>query len=325
MMPHHFFSTILLFLSFSATSIANNPVQEILDNPDIVWAAEVNTIYAPNMHHFDQFTANWVQGANAFSILKIQNNIGDNFLEFPSTLANYILNLKEDNINLYNDSALNQRISFKTYNKLTTSSDTIETFDPETFEKIDQVVVTKHPHSSIKTFKLRQILFYDIKNHRFGLMPIAIAPIFEGKTLFWMPIQELKKSLDLNSDAIMWAARVIRDIHQKDLKLIKGKQSLGEMTLDLMGYASIAPEFAKLYSTVESLEEMFVESIKNINSGESEIIAADITQIRIVQDWFWDDKAQKMSVLLLFYAPVVMYEDEITKKKLERPIFYQRP
>lgn len=325
MIPHHFFPTILLFLSFSATSIANNPVQEILDNPDIVWAAEVNTIYAPNMHHFDQFTADWVQGANAASILKIQNNIGDNWLEFPSTLANYVLNLKEDNINLYSDSELNQRISFKHYNSITTSSDTIETFDPETFEKINQIVITKHSHRDIKIFKVRQILFYNIKNHRFGLTPIAIAPILEGKSLFWMPINELKKALDLNSSSIIWAARMLRDIHQKDLKLIKGKQSLGDMTLDLMGYASIAPEFAKLYSTLEPLEEMLVESIKNINTGETEITAADITQIRVVQDWYWDDKAQKMSVLLLFYAPVVRYNDAVNPKELDRPFFYQKP
>jgi hypothetical protein len=353
-------SGLLVSLSFS--SYANNHLDEILNNSDITWAAEVFTYYTPNINSSQLGTEKMksqysIEGINKVHTLKIQNQIKENqIIGNPSSLAYRLLNLNPSEINMYKDSDMREQFNLADYKEivLNETPDTIITFDSETYEEIIQVVINKIEIDKIQVFRLKQILHYNSKTHQFGVSAVAIAPIsnrYNKKTgthtstpIFWMPVKETLKALDLNSSSLDWVKRIGRDIDKKDLKIIKGKQNIGEIFDAIIDHAINNSDEAKLYYPTNELSPLPVDAIKSIKSAADTVITFDpetfeeiiqvspnkfhpenINKIRLIQNWIWDTKTQKMNIQLIAFAPVLVRYDNKGTYIFSSPVFYKKP
>ncbi len=353
-------SGLLVSLSFS--SFADNHTDQLLNNSDITWAAEVYTYYTPNINSSQFGTEKMkvhysIEGINKVHTLKIQNQIKENqIIGNPSSLAYRLLNLNPSEINMYKDSELREQFNLTDYKEiiLNETPDTIITFDPKTYEEIIQIVNNKIDIDKIEVFRLKQILHYNSKTHQFGVSAVAIAPIankYNKQTgshtctpIFWMPVKETLEALDLNSSSVDWVKRIGRDIDKKDLKIIKGEQNIGEIFDAIIDHAIKNSEKAKLYYPTNELSPLPAEAIKSIKSASDTVITFDpetfeeiiqvspnkfhpenIKKIRLIQNWIWDNKTQKMNIQLIAFAPVLERYDTKGTYIFSSPIFYKKP
>ena len=356
-----FFLAALFFFCYHLNSFADDDLQQILDNAEISWAAETFTDYAPDINYHEttkeQMTSLYnIKGRNYPQVIKIYNEPHSEDLPIPpSLLSRRILNMSLDNITLYQDADLKTKYAAADCKDLIkkNSIDTIITFDPETFEEIIQVVVKElNPHY-VKTYRIKQIIYYNEKHGKLFVVPVAIAPLLSiynkdkslktAQPLFWMSIKEFSEAVDFNVPSIDWAKRISRTIYEEDIKVIKGKQSLGEIFEQLIGHSGQNAKTAKLYHTFSGSQKLTEEELKNMGNSVDTIITfdpntfteivqvvhnslepTDITKLRVVQDWFWDKKTQQFCIRPVAIAPIIDRVDDAGNFLNSGPIFYQK-
>lgn len=361
--------TAILALGLSTITLADNSPQQILDNADISWAAETYTIYAPNLNSFlvkkeKMATLYDIEGRNVPEVIKLQNSTYTHSFETnPATLAAKLLSLDPSNIKAYKDANLSERYDVATFKDITKKHhiDTIitfdpNTFDPNTFEEIIQVVVNELNPNDIHTFKVKQIIHYNEKTGQLGVTPTAIAPLenlYDSKgnkiasiPLFWLPVKEFSEKMDLNNNDITLVKRITRTIDQKDLNIIKGNQTVGEIFGKMIEFGGKNAEKAPFYHTfsTRNIQAMTADEVRNMGNSIDTIITFDpntfdeiiqvvhnqvdptkISQMRVVQEWVFDQSTQTISIALLLYAPLVKRYDDAGNFLNSGPMFYRKP
>lgn len=353
--------TALFLFGYHLNSFADDDLQQILDNVEISWAAETFTDYAPHANYREiskekMLSLYNIKGRNLPEVIKIYNEPHSERLPIPSSLLSHrILNMSLDNITLYQSSDLKTKYAAADCKDLIkrNSIDTIITFDPETFEEIVQVVVKELNPNKVKTYRVKQIIYYNEKHGRLFVVPVAIAPLLSiynkdgslkaAQPLFWMSIKEFSEAVDFNVPAINWAKRISRTIYEEDIKVIKGKQSLGEIFGKLIGHAGQNAKTAKLYHTFSGSLRLTEEELKNMSNSVDTIITfdpntfkeiiqvvhnslepTDITKLRVVQDWFWDKQTQQFCIRPVAIAPIIDRVDDAGNFLNSGPIFFQK-
>ena len=347
------FLTSLLILMSSFQAFSFQKVDELLADPDITWVGEVYVDFFPNARITEPVDAKTekrygVKDYNIFEILKAQNAASDDWHEpIRNQLSERLLELNANNLNVYEDADLTKKLSYKAYQKAVKSEkiDTIITFDPQTFEEIVQVIVRDLRIREVVQFKVKYILAYNSKTNQLTIVPLAIAPILPltytpMKALFWMPVQAFFESINLESPSIDWAKRLTKDVPSESVKTIKGTGTVLDIFDQMLAYYKANPSTSELYysfyknkltpfetSDIELLGSS-IDTIITFNPDTFEeiveVVKSDIapqfaTKIRLIQDWVWDNKTQKMQIRVLGYGPVLK---RIDYRPLYWPFYY---
>ncbi len=334
------FLTSLLILMSSFQAFSFQKVDELLADPDITWVGEVYVDYIPNaniLEPVEEETLN-LYGSddyNSFELLKIQNNVTDDWLKpLPTQLSHRLLQLSK-NAAVYKDASLNEKLSYGAYQKAVRHEllDTIITFDPETFEEVVQIVPFNLELSMVKIFRVKQLLTYNESTNKLNIIPLAIAPIasmmknkkLRKEVLFWMPIKEAFKSINLKTSSIDWAKRLTKDIPSKAVQTIKGSGNMTSIFDKMVAYYKTHSSTSKVYygggqelnpwnaSEIENMGSPSVDTIITFHPETFEEIVQVIkygiepnftVKVRLIQDWVWNSKKQEMQIRVLGFGPV---------------------
>lgn len=342
----------------------NPPTLEALQkDANVLWIGETVMTYAPQYHKYnitkkqkELLKQAGMPSINRVKTLKLQLQDLD-----ESNWEAYYLNDKIirniDKIDCYRDAALTQKYTEQEVKEIISTIDTIVTFDPETFKETLQAINnTIHP-GDIYTFEMKQFIYYDKKAVTFKVIPSAIAPVFptfnnkgevvETKPLFWIPIQQLAKTPDLNVAAITYAKRIYSQAKEDNIKTLKGDMSIGELIVEMMNAAKVNPTtvyLGNVYSSdgVEQLTESEIKLIaeksidtiitfdpvtfkEDVQVVENELEPNDFKKLRLIQDWVWNEDRKSLGINFVGFAPIIDRVDEKGNFLNSGPMFVRRP
>lgn len=361
MNQYTYLSLLIIGLFAAPTIMANDKINQLLDNTDITWAAEVYTDYVPNVNSYqvpkETMQKRYGISRNTAFILKVQQEVNEQYIHpRPHQLAHKLFQLNNNSLKAFKDASLKTPLSYKAYQEAVKriKRDTVFTFDPATSKEVIQVLVKELNASEIEIFRVKQVLHYNAKTNQLGLTPVAIAPILstynskgemvETTPLFWMPIKALSQAMDLSPSNINWAKRLTRSIEADELNIIKGKGQIGDIFYSMLEKSEKNPQKANMYHTYGNFTALTREEVKNIRSSVDTIITFDpktfeenvqvvsnklepqsIQKIRIIQNWVWDQKTQQMNIRLIAFAPIVNRYDNANNFLNSGPMFYKKP
>lgn len=233
-------------------------------------------------------------------------------------------------------------------------TDTVITFDPVTYDEKITVVTNEPDASQIYAWRLRQVLTYNAKKAIWNTTIEAIAPLlkesipdadsFGLRPLFWFRPDDEQKNL--RSKNIIWAKRIISKqpptmlsfAAPHVLKASEGYQNplvhqirvLGtDMKKPFYGPGNEHPlsreERLSMLSRSDTVvifdPETYEEKVTVVSRN---IDPASITQLRLMQTWYWDEKKHRLSIYLDAVAPMVDVKDSDGQVRFQQPLYYRR-
>lgn len=314
-----FIPILFLFLINSTTTYAFNHIDDLLKNSDVTWAAETYTDYAPNVNSTKmgkrKILEQYGLSRNIPVLLKEQK------VSNKTTLASLISkNAKKNRLKLFKDTDFKKRLRRNEYTNLLHE------------KEIDL--------STIKLFRVKQVLYFNKKSNHLELTPIAIAPvhctyneesILESTVpLFWVSVKDIMQNTDLSDPSIAWAKQITRTINFKDLKVIKGEDLLGKIILQMFTNDIKSPKGAKIYDSND--RRLTISELKkhatyfdtfDLAEFSTRVRPKSIQDIRVIQDWVWNKKNQTLSIKLVAFAPIVKRYDNNNNYINSGPFFYK--
>lgn len=333
----------------NATKTAAVTAESLMKNPDVLWIAESEEVVLLDILNPENAeNTEWLKSMGIplrrvlCAPIKNQhdrknpnpNPYPEDFTLSVRTLATPKLN----QVQVYSDPACTQLVK-NPYTKYMSSIDTIKTFDPETKKEQLRVVVNSFDPRNIKSYKLRQLFYFDKKANTFGSLPLAFAPIaditddmgkfVERKPLFWVKIEHSQQYLDLNNDNIQWARKIVRQFDFANMKAIKSEKSIEDCidlhletirknakTEDIRGtmgdLAKISEkEKAQMGASIDTIitfDPVTFKEVMQVISKKAD--GTNVKTIRWSQEWYWDEKTNKMTVYNAFFAPIVSRYDD---------------
>ena len=331
-----------IILIFSLTPIFSQK-EAVLKNPDIIWAGEVETDFVvDNYKQADLLGSNLISTIKLLEINPQLTDSEDNFLS--QILIDEIFSNKSK---FYADK--NLKVPLDTSSLI--SIDTIINCFASVGEKFLFIIPNRIRQSEINDYRLRQIIFYDVKKAKWGIEVLSICAVknvtdelgdfLYRKPIFWFNVFNEKPKLSSND--IVWAKRLTtlkNSIDLDSVNVLKGL-SINPM-IHFIAALKNKPKMpfyssddfsdkkkltlydrAKIISWVDTLTE--IKNGETINSIEKkELDIAKVRKLRLVQNWFWDKNKKRLSVWLEAVAPMKKEEDEEGKFFYERALFYQR-
>jgi hypothetical protein len=294
-----------------------------------------------------------IEERNSARLLKLVDVVSDdNLFGDAKDLASIMLHLDASKVKLYTNSDLKKTYTAQEFQKKKNSIDTLVTFDPMLNEEIVQVIVRALNEDQVEVFKVKQLIYYNNKTKQLNSTPVALAPMetlldnkgqVKGHTeIFWLSINALQEQLDLNQPDYEYAIRMTRNINEKDMKVVKGNWTLGQVVQDMVDYATKNPKKVKLYENIGYMEAMTATEVAKFGNNVDTIITFDpetfeeivqvvtdkfdaneVKSLRLVQDWVWDAQQQQLNIRLLTFAPI--QHPKPKAKGFLKPLFYQKP
>jgi Gliding motility associated protein GldN len=333
--------SIIFFILCFITSFSNAQIEKLLKNKDITWVAEVENDFYFNDNETNNFKNNLV---NVLKISKGKDYATDNYDFFRYKIAKAI---REEKIAIFETKDCKKDANFR-------SIDTIVAIDPLTFYTSLKVITNDFDFNGINQFRAHQILYYNSKKATWGIQTLAIAPLklhywndtlMTKRPLFWMKIDN--KKLKLSSKSVVWAIKTssseASNIDFSKVNILKN--TLKEMPLTAFIDQAKSNKKFKAYNYHDCKEVLSLSNLTQRIVPEKDTIFPldpetqlpimstpfiaqyddfDVSKLKIVQDWFWDDKRQRLCVHTRALAPVrkhVYYVDY----SVEMPLFYVMP
>ena len=193
---------------------------------------------------------------------------------------------------------------------------------------------------------------YHQKSATWSTTGVAIAPLIRASSqpadtadlrpLFWF--RPDNKPQKLTSNAIVWAKETVNKpvgtrvsaVPQQFLKIVYGFQNPLPHLLQTFKTKPKEPFYdawneKPLSSTDRASLLAKTDTVWIYDDYEerprivhSEITAANISQLRLRQTWYWDDRRHRLSICLDAVAPLVdirRYADDL---RFQKPLFYRR-
>jgi hypothetical protein len=332
-----FFS--LCFFSF----LSNAQVDKLLKNKDITWVAEVENDFYFNDNENNSLKNNIV---NVLKISKGKDYATDNYTFFTNKITDAMVAKK---IIVYEDSYCKERLPNNGY----CSVDTVQDVNPNTYLTSFNVITNNVNFHRFKIFRAKQIIYYNSKKAYWGIQTLSVSPLYtwrENDTIkrepsFWIPVDN--KKLKLSSKSVVWAVKT-STCEASNIDFSKAnilKNTLKEMPLTVFIDQAKSNKKFKAYNYHDCKEVLSPLNLAQRIVPEKDTIFPldpetqlpimstpfiaqyddfDVSKLKIVQDWFWDDKKQRLCVQTRALAPVrkhVYYVDY----SLEMPLFYVMP
>lgn len=293
---------------------------------------------------------------NSFKILKYQvTDLNASHNDDHDLFEKVLKNRRE--MTFYKDATLKDKYASKEVERLIGRVDTIFTFDPKTMKEQQQVVVNALDPETVRAFRLRQVIYYSQKEMTFKSIALAIAPLAYEKTsntpaspadlkpLFWMKPEALTAVPDLSSSTVTWAKRMYRNFDLSTVKMIKQEQDISvviEMmmkgfrenaattklgyTFDADGTEYLkAEEIKHLGASIDTIITFDPKTFKETNQVvKSKMNGSDIKNLRLLQDWVWNDKTKSLSIRYVGFAPIINRVDAMGNFLNSGPMFVRK-
>jgi Gliding motility associated protein GldN len=207
-------------------------------------------------------------------------------------------------------------------------------------------------------FRAHQILYYDSSKVQFGLRTLAIAPMLrqtdeKGETtgwkpLFWIKVTDLKEKRNLSDESITWAKRMILtngvSLKADNVKILKtfGKNEPAASLFQAIKKKAEIPFYDSYDTSIKTKFSMarrgdfFTErdsskpfdittyNVDDHHFPTSGIKVTDIKELRILQNWYWDNKKQQIEIWLSAVGPLIDMKNEAGEFLYKMPLFYRR-
>lgn len=337
---------------------------ELEKDPDVLWMGEVEVDYALNYSRWDYdkeaperilMENLGFKGRNSFKVLKYQVNDFNTSNNDDHDLFFKVLKHRKE-MKLYKESTLENLCTPKEVEYNIGRVDTIVTFDPNTMDEVVQVVVNALNTEDVKGFRVRQVIYYSKKAMTFKSIALSAAPLLYNPSsekpsradlmpLFWMKITALNTVPNLASQDVNWAKRMYRNFDLSTVKMIKQEQNIGVIIEQMMADFRANPKITKIAHTFDAdgtqyLEDKEVEVLGSsidtiitfdpktfkeiIQVVQSKFEGKDVKNLRLIQDWVWDEKTKSVSIRYVGFAPIIDRVDENGQFLNSGPMFIRK-
>ncbi len=321
---------------------------DFLKDPDIVWATEIEQDWVVDVPSLED---EWDMGI----ITLKQQRTRENELNWSSPyLADLVFEaVGKGTLPIFKDAQLkipkNKLLDYL-------GVDTVLVFDPVTYEEqVKEIYNEPRPLIDVKAWRLRQVLAYHQKKAIWTTTTISIAPLvlvpkaqtnsMELIPAFWFKPDN--KSQKLQSAGIVWAKKTVSGKQENTsvspndlsaLKEIKSPRNPLEHQLKAFGTDMKIPFYDPLGNSLipaEQRKSMLsrTDTIVAFDPGNytetmevrrEEINADSISQLRLVQTWYWDAVRNRLSISLDAVAPMKNEYTEMGVLRCNRPLYYQK-
>jgi hypothetical protein len=336
-----FLAAFLILLSGSALKSQT----DLLKDPEVIWIGETSIIFNPDLNRSELREKLKIGGFTQVLKKVVPNDKIRSFDENNEhlSLANILLQSKQK---VYHDSLLQKQMNSADLKKALNYMDTIITFDPETFKEKVTIQPAVADAYSISGFKMRVQVYYHKKDMMYRTVPLAIAPVlFTGKILYWMPMSASAVT-ELSNNNVNWAVRLaytcplkgnnIKEIKKSDkysfeyfFEKINEKKITAYVPFDILGAGQNQlinkDEVSMIGATVDTIITVDPTTKNEIKTVVlNYLFPEDISQVRFVQDWYWDDQKQQLFYRHLGFAPLMNRYDQNGNFLNSGPMFYIR-
>ena len=356
-----FFSKKVCFLFVFAAIplLLQAQYERILNDPDVIWAAETDIIYAfAPAHRLD--STEWQQNY----YWKNYDPKDPEKLQGGERLLHRLLDAARSGAWPaweFNDSVY--QLSTAELQSRLDELDTISVVDLETGRFRNQAVINSVNPDDFYAIRARQLLYYDAREGAFKVYTYAIAPVRRvvekfaqnGKLFeefrysyapFWLkmpPFEKKKKGkrADVNDKDITWAAQIstranspLPDSLQRVFKnfqppvmpvLLNRFKTDPQYTAltsegDPVPFAQRAEMITRTDTVVYFDPETYEEVIK---VSRRAMEAADI-RLRLEQNWYWNERRKRLEIQLERFAPLYRATDSQGNFMFEAPLFWKK-
>jgi hypothetical protein len=339
-----YFLGILSILCFQSTA----QVDDLMKDKNITWMAESYNDFLTDAITIEKIGKEISRAKTLKFYNPTEGDIPEEFV-----LQYFILELaKNKKIPIYKDDKCMEPISYE-----------IASGEKDTDELGHDVFETKCTMGKgwifteeLLFFRAHQILFFDSSNIQFGLRTIAIAPMMrkaneQGETtgwkpLFWIKATDLKGKRNLSDESIIWAKRMsltngvsLKADNVKILKTFGENEPVASLLYAIKKNPEIAfydaddvaiktkfsaARRADLFTEKDSARQIDDTNYEDHHFPTNDIKVTDFKELRILQNWYWDDKNQQIEIWLSAVGPLIDMKNEIGEFLFKVPIFYRR-
>ncbi len=330
-------------LSFSIAQISLAQYNDLLDNSNISWLAEFTS---------DQSLS--IQANSSEEIVKLTKLYDDPSNTDYFNRSNWVLDWVyqsaiHGDVKCFTDPGLTQSISHSEILNMVSYIDTVTTFDPATFEEQITIVRGSVNPDDIKSFRLNQVIFYNKKTKNFETRLISVAPILDtpnSKPLFWIKMNEaISKNFDIHSSDISWGALAYSKANPVEFNFMEVRKNENNFDLEKRIYEQainnekqiestegygcgtllLPKEVSNLYTSIDTVitfnPDTYEETIQII---KNDMKPEEVSQLRLVQEWYYNTESKKLINRLKAIAPMVNVTDENGVFKYRKPMYYIR-
>ncbi len=338
-------SLLSLFACFFALPLFGQ-YDRILADPTVTWAVEIELLLSP-----EEFLNDWpADSLNRSTVLKTVNAASPDpmFPDPPGLNERLFQVMREGRWPVFDGEDLNKPISLEALDALLGQWDTVVSFDPENYDNTSFIIQHVIAPSDCPLVRVRQLLFYREKTVEFGVLTRAIGPtLANGRTLFWLSMpqadQPVRKSqLRLNSPEITWARRISTRAASPEIKGLPSlkrpdQRVVSDLLFQVRDHANVEvldmDDWAPM--SLEDRERIFtrVDTVVLFDPGDFEervkVVRFELNpdvihQLRLVEDWYWDEKRHRLLTRLVAVAPMLDVYSEDGEFRYSRPLFYRK-
>jgi Gliding motility associated protein GldN len=318
---------LLILLPLSILCLKSTAqVDDLMRNKDITWIAESYNDFLTDARAEEKIG----KELSRVIPLKVLNHTEGYDSEEFALQYELLKAVKKKEIVIYEDPNCKTIMQPKNLLKI----DSITLCDPNIWEAQYRIRESPYNEEDVIFFRAHQVMFYDAKRVQFGLRTIALAPMvkvynskyiqFEWKPLFWMKVTDLTKKRNLSNDGITWAKRMslhygvaLKADSVKILKQMSDSVPIAPLFQAFLTKPNIPfyrsdsmplwvkhtpTEKQKLFIqrdtiTCIALEPAFVIINRDIHHF-------DVVGLRLIQNWYWDDKKKRLEIYLVSTAPL---------------------
>lgn len=309
-----------------------------LANPDIVWAAEIEYDWKVD---FTNVWDEYYEGITTLKLLRTEQN--EPYWDYPH--LSYLVHeaAKSKKLPIFKDPECS--LPLEIYDAYPAKG--IDSTSTDSFQ-------TAYWAGDVKRWRLRQILYYHKKKATWGMKVVAVAPLVhinkQDSTsalipMFWFKADE--KPQKLSSNHIVWAKETfnrqgeakVPSLPSKVLKLgndirnpvehlwdrVKNNPKTivygPDKTTPLTHQACLALMASRLDTILTFDPETYEEMIVAV---QNDLTPDNITQLRLVHHWYWDERLGRLSVTLESVGLLLDVYNTTGQYRGARLLYYRR-
>lgn len=356
-----FFSKKVCFALFFTAGplLLQAQYERILNDPDVIWAAETDIIYSFAPAHRRDSTE-WQQN----HYWKSYDPKDPEKLQGGERLLHRLLNAARSGAWPaweFNDSVY-QLSSAELQSRLD-ELDTISVMDLETGRFRNQAVINSVNPDDFYAIRARQLLYYDARAGDFKVYTYAIAPVRRvvetfaqsGKTFeefrysyvpFWLkmpPFEKKKKGkrADVNDKDITWAAqistranspwpdslqRVFKNFQPPVMQVLLNRFKTDQQYEALTSEGDPVPfaQRAEMISRTDTVVTFDPETYEEVIKVSRRAMEAADMRLRLEQNWYWNERRQRLEIQPERFAPLYRATDSQGNFMFEAPLFWKK-
>jgi hypothetical protein len=261
--------------------------------------------------------------------------------------------VKSRKLKAYYDADLTKGINSEFIESIGISSDTLYVINPETFEPEANWVTNELRLEQIQLTRAKYYIYFNNKNKTWNIYTLSVAVVAEKydsngdskgyENLFWIPVDNDTIVYDYTEAIYPEVRRSVVQVSFDKARVLKQGKSLKESNEILIDeirkgneikhisyyeHGNVKLTKMEMESIGESIDTILYNDSETGEIMKSVVISPklepkNINGVRLVQDWYWDEKLNKLKVNFVSYAPI--YDRVVNGILMMRtPLFYEK-